>query len=57
MIDQVISDDVCIVGFDENGNMRTHNELVQEREYNIFYNRLEDILQGAMKKTGFPLSV
>lgn len=57
MIDQIISDDVCIVGFDENGNLRTHNGLILERECNIFYNRLEDILQDVMPKTDSPVSV
>ena len=57
MIDQVISDDVCIVGFDENGSLRTHNGLIQERKYNIFYNRLENILREVMAKTEPPLSV
>lgn len=51
MIDRIISDDVCIAGFDESGNLRTHRGPVQEKRYNIFYNRLEDILQEVMAKT------
>lgn len=50
MIDKIISDDTCIVGFDENGNMRTHDGIYEDRSCNIFYNKLEDILQNTMKK-------
>ena len=48
---------IYLTGFDENGNLRTHNGLILERECNIFYNRLEDILQDVMPKTDSPVSV
>lgn len=51
MIDKVISDDVCMAGFDENGNMRTHEGVCPGAEYNIFSHDLESILQKAMAKT------
>lgn len=57
MIDQVISDDICLAGFDESGNLRTLKGLTQEKKHNIFYNRLEDILRDVMAKTTSSISI
>lgn len=50
MIDQIISEDAWVVGFECDGNIRTYNGLREEKEYNIFENSLEDILYAAVKK-------
>lgn len=50
MIDEVISDGVCMVGFDCDGSLRTHHGKRNEPELNIFHNQLADILQRTMKK-------
>ena len=50
LIDKVISDDVCMVGFDENGNMETTEGLCYTTEYNLYFHNLEDILQSSMAK-------
>lgn len=50
IIDQIISGDECIVGFDADGSLRTLEGINPKKEYNIFYNKLEDILQSATKK-------
>ena len=57
MIGQVISDDICLAGFDESGNLRTLKGLTQEKKHNIFYNRLEDILRDVMAKTTSSISI
>lgn len=50
MIDQAISDGECLVGFDVDGSLRTHEGYKRDERYNIFYHPLEEILQGASKK-------
>ena len=50
MIDQVISEGVCLVGFDADGSLRTHEGVKRDERYNIFHHPLEEILQGASKK-------
>ena len=45
MIDRIISDGECLVGFDENGNLRTHEETYSDPQCNIFHHPLEEILQ------------
>ncbi|MDD3277334.1 MAG: hypothetical protein PHG16_00410 [Lachnospiraceae bacterium] len=50
MIDEVISKDVCMVGFNSDGSLRTHQGIRNEPELNIFHNTLDDILQRTMKK-------
>lgn len=44
-IDNIISDDAYLVGFERDGSMRTYTGVREEREYNIFENKLENILQ------------
>ncbi len=50
MIDQVISDGECLVGFDVDGSLRTHEGFRRDERYNIFRHPLEEILQGASQK-------
>ena len=50
MIDQVISEGECLVGFDTDGSLRTHEGFKRDEHYNIFHYPLEDILQRASKK-------
>lgn len=50
MIDQVISEGECLVGFDVDGSLRTHEGFMRDERYNIFFHPLEDILQRASKK-------
>lgn len=50
MIDQVISDGECMVGFDVDGSLRTHEGFRRDEQYNIFHHPLEEILQMASKK-------
>lgn len=50
MIDQVISDGACTVGFDVDGSLRTHEGIKRDACYNIFRHSLEEILQGVSKK-------
>ena len=46
-IDRVISDGECLVGFDFDGSLKTHEGIMRGEEYNIFHHRLEDVLQAA----------
>lgn len=50
LIDHIISDDECLVGFDADGNLRTYGGVNCEKGYNIFHNSLEEILQKAFRK-------
>ncbi len=50
LIDQVISDGECLVGFDADGSLRTHEGYKRDELYNIFRHPLEEILQNASKK-------
>lgn len=50
LIDRIISDGECLVGFDADGSLRTHEGYRREEQYNIFYHPLEEILQSAAKK-------
>lgn len=52
MIDNIISDDAYVVGFEHNGNVRTYNGEIKEKAFNIFEHSLEDILRVAAKKKG-----
>lgn len=45
LIDRIISDGECFVGFDANGNLRTHEETYSDVRYNVFFHPLEEILQ------------
>lgn len=45
-IDEIISDDGCLVGFDRNGVLHTHNGILEDEQYNLLSNRLEDILRA-----------
>ena len=49
-IDGIISDGVCMAGFDRAGRLRTSGGIQDREEYNIFKNSLESILQMTMKK-------
>lgn len=44
-IDEIISTDGCLVGFGADGVLYTHTEIHREADYNLFQNRLEDILR------------
>lgn len=48
-IDQIISEDECLVGFDMDGNLQTHRGISLEKQHNIFNNCLEDILSKIPK--------
>ena len=50
MIDQVISDGACLIGFDTDGSLHTHEGRIDDKRYNIFYHPLEEILQHTSKK-------
>lgn len=50
MIDNVISEEGYVVGFERDGNVRTYNGTRAEKAYNIFEHNLEDILRAAAKK-------
>lgn len=50
LIDQVISDDVCLAGFDFDGTLKTQEGRREEERCNLFTHRLRDILQVAVKK-------
>lgn len=52
MIDQVISDGECLVGFDVDGSLRTHEGVRRDEQFNIFHHPLEEILQGASNMAG-----
>lgn len=49
-IDRIISDGECLVGFNEDGTMRTHEGNRCEDSCNIFHHSLEEILQAATPK-------
>ena len=50
MIDQVISDGECLVGFDVDGSLCMHDGFKRDGQFNIFHHSLEEILQVASKK-------
>ncbi len=50
IIDKVISDGECLVGFDADGSLRTHEGFQRDDRYNIFQHPLEEILQETVKK-------
>ncbi len=50
LIDQVISDGECLVGFDADGSLRTHEGFRREERYNIFRHPLAEILPGVSRK-------
>ena len=45
MIDRIISEEECMVGFDADGSLRTYEGLQHEEKFNIFRHSLEDILR------------
>ena len=45
LIDQVISEGECLVGFDQDGSLRTHQGFRREEQGNIFHHPLEEILR------------
>lgn len=49
-IDQVISEDAYVVGFDGDGKMSTYSGTREEAAYNIFQSTLEEVLRNAIKK-------
>lgn len=49
-VDQIISEDAYVVGFDGDGNMSTYDFTRKEADYNIFHSTLENILCNAIKK-------
>lgn len=50
MVDQIISEDAYVVGFDGEGNMSTYDGTRKEEGCNIFQSTLEDVLRKAIKK-------
>lgn len=44
-IDEIISHEGCLVGFDRDGVLHTHLGVYRDETFNFFQNRLEDILQ------------
>lgn len=49
-IDNIISEDAYVVGFECDGNVCTYNGIREEKTYNIFENSLKDILSSVAKK-------
>ncbi|MDD3402850.1 MAG: hypothetical protein PHQ72_05765 [Hespellia sp.] len=49
-IDQIISEDAFVVGFDRDGNMSAYDGVRKDAGYNIFHSTLEEVLQNAIKK-------
>ena len=54
MIDNIISSDVCLAGFDRNGTLYSHNATYRTKDYNLFASPVRQILSLAMKKTDAP---
>ena len=50
LIDQIISGDVCAVGFDSQGVLYTHLGCFPDASCNLFQNSLRNILRRALKK-------
>jgi hypothetical protein len=50
-IDEVISDDACIIGFETDGTLHMYSGMECEETYNIFESSLEDILYAAAPRT------
>lgn len=50
MIDEIVSDDVCLAGFTKNGNLFTGLGINRNEEFNLFNSRLENIFQKTMRK-------
>lgn len=46
MIDHIISEGECLAGFDFNGDLRTHKEILHDPRYNINSHSLEEILKS-----------
>lgn len=57
MIDQVVSEGECLAGFDADGNLRMHDSIWQDEQYNIFLHPMERILQDASKKQNDSISL
>ena len=51
LIDQVISEGECLVGFGGDGSLRTHEGFRKEEKFNIFHHSLEEVLGIASPKT------
>ena len=54
MIDNIISSDVCLAGFDRDGTLYSHNATYRTKDYNLFASPVRQILSLAMKKTDAP---
>lgn len=50
LIDQIISDDQCMVGFDQKGQLHTIDGCSHNPAHNVFAHPLKDILKNALKK-------
>lgn len=50
LIDQIISDDLCMVGFDKDGTLHTLDGRSENPMHNILTHPLKDILKDALKK-------
>ncbi|MDO4923265.1 MAG: hypothetical protein U0N74_02885 [Peptococcaceae bacterium] len=50
LIDQIISDDLCMVGFDKGGALHTLDGRSDNPMHNIFEHPLKEILKDALKK-------
>lgn len=49
-IDEVISEDACVVGFNRDGSLRMYSRNASGKDYNIFQSSLRDILRLAAAK-------
>ena len=54
MIDNIISSDVCLAGFDRDGTLYSQNATYRTKDYNLFASPVRQILSLAMKKTDAP---
>lgn len=50
-IDSIISNDICVAGFDGNAQLYLEYEKNETKEYNLYQNSLKDILKKAFPKT------
>ena len=48
----MISEGECLVGFDQDGSLRTHQGFRREEQGNIFHHPLEEILRLYTPETG-----
>lgn len=50
MIDEIISDDACFIGFDKDGNLCQWNERLKKEKDNLFLYPLSEIIRQALQK-------